>query len=139
MEAFTATKSEEPEENESEEACAAVVETVSVGRQFNSDPRIRNNRGERGGRGAREPPPRGRFRNDGKCVICNKPGHFKVDCPMLKEGVELKEHEEGKSAEVGCELCQGPHRFNLCHEINKCKAEIKQELIKKDNNTDFVN
>lgn len=90
--AYTETETEEPEEDESEEACAAAAEPAATGRRFNSYPRFRNDRGERGGREARGPPPRGRFWNDGKCFICNKLGHFKADCPMWKEAVKLKEN-----------------------------------------------
>ncbi|NXO13034.1 GAK5 protein, partial [Oriolus oriolus] len=44
----------------------------------------------------------------GVCFNCNKPGHFKKDCPALKK-------DKPKTAPL-CQRCRrGPHSANQCH------------------------
>lgn len=127
-----------------EELCAAATDQLRQFNRFGNNFRTRSDRGELHQSGGKQ---RGRFRNDGRCFICNKIGHYRADCLMLKEAVKLKAEEDIKcvstssstsSSTSTCDLCDGPHRFNQCPEVSRCKAELKQALTKRDSKPDSV-
>lgn len=62
-----------------------------------------------------------------------KPGHFRAECPMMKEVVKLKAEKHGKSSSfLKCDLCDGLHRFSSCPKVSRCRTELNQALGKKD-------
>lgn len=119
---------------EDDEFCAAAPEVRQQANRLGNNNR---NRPDRGGQQQRGGQARGRFRNEGRCFICNKLGQFRAECFMLKEAVKIKAEKDGKGASsISCDLCDGPHQFSQCPEDSRCKEELKQAFVKKDPNED---
>ncbi|NWI52213.1 GAK5 protein, partial [Calyptomena viridis] len=54
----------------------------------------------------------------GVCFGCNKPGHLKRNCPVLKK-------DKSKTTPMCPRCCRGPHATNQCH----CKYDSKGRLL----------